>query len=153
MTALNGDIMALSDAVLKTTATATTRLHIKSVFILLFKLSISTLASNSRTISGCLSESSSFSSGSWAILKRCYSCFDASVEGLLLDGFNQWESISLGISPARNEILHNIDPTDAFWGNPDGFSHCRQAALRRGDWKLHLGSCALSASCSRLQTK
>ena len=64
---------------------------------------------------------------------------NASVEGLLLDGFNQWESISLGISPARNEILHNIDPAGAFWASPNGFSHCRQAALRRGDWKILIG--------------
>ena len=39
----------------------------------------------------------------------------------------------------RNEILHNIDPVDTFWGNPDGYSHCRSAAFRRGDWKLLLG--------------
>lgn len=63
----------------------------------------------------------------------------ASVEGLPLDGINQWTSISKGTPSLRKEILHNIDIFDSFGGTPDGYSHCRQAALRRGDWKLLLG--------------
>ena len=62
-----------------------------------------------------------------------------SVEGIPLDGVSQWASISENLTPPRNEILHNIDPVDTFWGNPDGYSHCRSAAFRRGDWKLLLG--------------
>ena len=64
---------------------------------------------------------------------------EASVETIPLDGVNQWASISENKPSLRTEILHNIDPIDKFWGTPDGYSHCRNAALRRGDWKLLLG--------------
>ena len=64
---------------------------------------------------------------------------EVSVEETPLDGVSQWASISENKAPPRKEILHNIDSVDAFWGNPDGYSHCRSAAIRRGDWKLLLG--------------
>ena len=63
----------------------------------------------------------------------------ASVDAIPLDGVNQWASISENKPSLRKEILHNIDPIDTFWGTPDGYSHCRNAALRRGDWKLLIG--------------
>ena len=63
---------------------------------------------------------------------------EASIEGLALDGVNQWTSISEGTLSSRNEILHNIDCHDSTLGGPNG-CHCRQAALRRGDWKLLIG--------------
>ena len=63
-----------------------------------------------------------------------------SVDGLSLDGYNVWETISNGTPSPRKEILHNVDPIDAYWSfHIEPYKHCRQAAIRVGDWKLLTG--------------
>ena len=65
-----------------------------------------------------------------------------SVDGIPLDGYNVWETLSSGKPSSRKEILHNIDPVDAYWdwdGRHEPYKHCRQAAIRVGDWKLLTG--------------
>lgn len=63
-----------------------------------------------------------------------------SVTGLPLDGYNVWDTLDSGKPSPRKEILHNIDPIDTYWDFPIGdYHHCRQAAIRVGDWKLLTG--------------
>ena len=63
-----------------------------------------------------------------------------SVTGLPLDGYNIWDTLDSGKPSPRKEILHNIDPIDSYWDFPsDDYHHCRQAAIRVGDWKLLTG--------------
>jgi arylsulfatase A-like enzyme len=50
-----------------------------------------------------------------------------------LDGFDQWDSITKGVSSKRSEILYNIDPLNVVNGY-------MQAALRVGDWKILTGN-------------
>lgn len=61
------------------------------------------------------------------------------VEGIFLDGVNQWVSISENLMLLRNEILYNIDFVDIFWGNLDGYFYCCSVVFRRGDWKFLFG--------------
>ena len=58
----------------------------------------------------------------------------ASIDGLSLDGVNQWKSISKGTPSLRKEILHNMDCKRT---TQDSVK-CK-AAFRLGDWKLLLG--------------
>ena len=65
-----------------------------------------------------------------------------SVDGIPLDGYNVWETLSSGKPSPRKEMLHNIDPVDAYWdwdGLYEPYQHFRQAAIRVGDWKLLTG--------------
>ena len=63
-----------------------------------------------------------------------------SVAGLPLDGYDIWDTLSRGKPSPRKEILHNIDPMDTHWDpTPGKYKHCRQAAIRVGDWKLLTG--------------
>ncbi|XP_038060733.1 arylsulfatase J-like [Patiria miniata] len=82
-----------------------------------------------------------------------------SLEGLQLDGFNVWNTISLGSPSPRTEILHNIDPLtqtymsiinwslegnqtkdDDFFTPSGAFNTTIRAAIRVGDWKLLTGN-------------
>ncbi|KAJ7376668.1 ATPase, P-type (transporting), HAD super, sub IC [Desmophyllum pertusum] len=63
-----------------------------------------------------------------------------SVDSMPLDGYNVWETLSSGEPSPRTEILHNVDPIDAYWDSHfESYHHCRQAAIRVGDWKLLTG--------------
>ena len=63
-----------------------------------------------------------------------------SADGIPLDGYNVWETLSSGKPSPRKEILHNIDPMDWDWdGLYEPYQRCQQAAIRVGDWKLLTG--------------
>ncbi|XP_070538704.1 arylsulfatase B-like isoform X1 [Ptychodera flava] len=60
-----------------------------------------------------------------------------------LDGYNQWETISMGKTTDRKEILHNLIPGDQAdtEGSIDGFfDRMPFATLRVGKWKLLTGN-------------
>lgn len=55
-----------------------------------------------------------------------------------VDGTDQWAAISRGALPPRYELLHTIDPMGMDSGDP--LTGTKQAAIRRGPWKLLLGA-------------
>ena len=62
---------------------------------------------------------------------------------LNVDGFDVWNSISIGEPSPRKEILHNIDPLMPKHGsrlNISKFDNRMRAAIRVGDWKLITGN-------------
>ncbi len=55
-----------------------------------------------------------------------------------IDGVDQWPCISEGAPSSRTELLHTIDPMGLDTGDP--LTGTKQAAIRRGPWKLLLGA-------------
>ena len=62
-------------------------------------------------------------------------------ETQMLDGFDQWKSITTYAESPRSEILHNIDPLSTLHDKKIvmGFDTSVHAAIRSGDWKLLTG--------------